>query len=248
MPGGFKNKPKILRGAFMEYGVGTTPLLVVFQFNPIQLTRSRTLTFSAPNEAAPAVAPAPSRTETGDSTQTVKAPAVQGITSLRDYHKENELLDIQRDQQVTIQEESISLEIRLDATDKLNDGDPITQLCGITPQLAALELMICPKEDTVFGADLGSSGGHSFTSAENPPMIIFIWGEERVLPVNITSMNITETEFNTRLIPIRATVSVSLTVIEGINAVYSYSQAMKEINAMMNMDNIADVGDVVIPG
>ena len=38
MPGGFKNKPKILRGAFVEFGLSIPPLFVVFQFNPVHLT------------------------------------------------------------------------------------------------------------------------------------------------------------------------------------------------------------------
>ena len=45
MPDGFPNKPKILRGAFVEYGLSLPPLVVVFQFNPLQLTRNRSLTF-----------------------------------------------------------------------------------------------------------------------------------------------------------------------------------------------------------
>ena len=39
---------------------------------------------------------------------------------------------------------------------------------------------------------------------EKPPMILFIWGRKRVLPVNIDSMSITETEFSADLHPIRA--------------------------------------------
>src|SRR6266851_9690294 len=51
MPDGFPNKPKILRGAFVEYGLSIPPLFVVFQFNPVQLTRNRSLSFSPPNSA-----------------------------------------------------------------------------------------------------------------------------------------------------------------------------------------------------
>ena len=41
-------------------------------------------------------------------------------------------------------------------------------------------------------------------------------------------MNITETEFSTDLNPVRATVAVSLTVIEGKSVPYLYSKAMVE--------------------
>ena len=49
MSDGFPNKPRILRGAFVEFGLSLPPLVVVFQFNPLQLTRNRSLTFTAPN-------------------------------------------------------------------------------------------------------------------------------------------------------------------------------------------------------
>jgi hypothetical protein len=238
MSGGFSNKPKIVRGAFVEYGLSVPPLFVVFQYNPVQLSRNRGLTFAAPNSGASCP---------GDQRRTRQEP-----TSLRQYHKENELMDIQENQQVTVSEESINLDIRLDASDKLNEGDPITQQFGIAPQLAALEMMVHPKGESLLGAALdsllGSSEGFSFTKGSNPPMILFIWGLKRVLPVNISKMDITETEFDTWLNPVRATVSVGLTVVEGKNLVYTYSKAMKEAMSVLNLANIADIANVVIPG
>ena len=151
-----------------------------------------------------------------------------------------------------IQEESINFEIRLDATDDLNDGDAITEQFGIAPQLSTLELMVHPKEESLLGqalgALLGSPGGFSFTNKPNPPMILFIWGRKRVLPVNINSLSITESEFSTDLNPIRATASVNLTVLEGKNLAYMYTKAMKEVMSVLNLANIADIADVVIPG
>ena len=79
-------------------------------------------------------------------------------------------------------------------------------------------------------------------------MILFIWGRKRVLPVNINSLNITETEFSTDLYPIRATVSVSLSVIEGKSIPYLYSKAVTEAMSAINLANITDVASVVIPG
>jgi hypothetical protein len=246
MPGGFKNKPKILRGAFVEYGLSLPPLFVVFQFNPVQLSRSRSQYFSVPGSVQ--------KEEYKAAEKEKRDPR---WISLRDFHHrefkdKDDLIAIRDQQQVTVQEESISFEIRLDATDRLNEGDAITEQFGIAPQLATLELMIHPKDESLLGAALGSllgsSGGFSFTKGENPPMILFIWGRKRVLPVNINSMNITETEFSTDLNPIRATASVSLTVIEGKNIPYTYSKAMKEAMSVLNLANITDIADVVIPG
>ncbi len=244
MPGGFKNKPKILRGAFVEYGLSIPPLFVVFQFNPVQLTRNRSLSFSVPNE--------PQTAATGGETEESRQQRAMTIqTSMREFHQRyDDLTDLRDDQQVRIQEESISFEIRLDATDKLNEGDTITEQFGITPQLSTLELMVHPKDESLLGELLGllSSSGFSFTRSPNPPMILFIWGRKKVLPVNINSLNITETEFSTDLNPIRATASVSLTVIEGKNIPYTYSKVMKEAMSVLNLANIADIADVVIPG
>lgn len=232
MADGFPNKPKTLRGAFVEYGLSLPPAIVVFQFNPTQLTRNRSLTFAVPAAGG------------GASGQ---------VTSLRAFHKRYEDLTELRDaQRVTVAEQTIGLEIRLDATDALDEGDAITQQFGILPRLSTLEAMVQPKEESLIGqalgALLGSSGGFSFTRSQNPPLVLFIWGRTRVLPVNINSMNVTETEFSTVLSPIRATVNVSLTVIEGTSPFYLFSKAAQEAMSVLNLANLGDIADVVIPG
>ena len=243
---GFPNKPKILRGAFIEYGLSIPPLFVVFQFNPEQLTRSKSLSFSA--EGAQFACP-PCE---GDTQPRLYRPQ----ESLRDYHQrefpEDDLIAIRDGQQVRIEEESISFDIRFDATDKLNKGDVVTRLLGLSPKIATLESMVNPKSDGPFGAiadllGLGGDEGHSYTRHERPPMILFIWGLKRVLPVNITSMNITETEFSTDLSTRRATVSVSLKVIEGKNLPYQYTSAVREVMTALNLVNIADIANIAIP-
>lgn len=241
---GFSNKPKILRGAFIEAGISIPPLFVVFQFNPEQLTRSHSLSFS-PRNVQQECPPCP-----GD---TAPRP-YRARESLRQLHQEADSLDDIRDQQqVDFQEESISFDIRLDASDKLNKGDPVTGLFGLSPQIATLESMVSPKSDTPFGAisDLlggGAGGGHRYTEGQDkPPMILFVWGLKRVLPVNINSMNITETEFSTELSTRRATVSVSLTVIEGKNLPYGYTRAVREVMTTLNLANITDLTNIAIP-
>jgi len=252
MPDGFTNRPKILRGAFVEYGLSLPPLVLPFQFNPEQITRTRTLSFDDPNSGV--YAPGQAET-TGEETQT-RGSQTRGIErssrTLWDYHnEEKDLLAIRDGQVVTIQEESISFEIRLDATDKLNEGDPITEQFGLSPQLSTLELMVHPKSENLLGqllSAISTEKGFSFTKRVNPPMILFIWGRKRVLPVNIDSMNITETEFSTDLNPVRATVSVTLTVIEGKNIPYMYTRRMKEAMSILNLANLTSITDVIIPG
>jgi hypothetical protein len=239
MSDGFPNKPRILRGAFVEFGLSLPPLAVVFQFNPLQLTRNRSLTFSAPNIQNPVPG------------QVGQATAPQ--RTLRDFHGQfSNLLDLQKEQLVTVQEQTIGFDIRLDASDKLDAGDSVTEQFGIAPEIATLELMVYPKDESVLAGVLstllGNSGGFSFTRSANPPLILFIFGRKRVLPVNITSMNITETEFSADLNPIRASIAVSLTVIEGKSVPYLYSKAMTEAMSTLNLVNITDLGNVMLPG
>jgi hypothetical protein len=234
MSDGFPNKPKILRGAFVEFGLSLPPLVVVFQFNPMQLTRNRSLTFAAPNTQNPVPGQA--------------APP----KTLRQFHGQfPNLLDLQKEQLVTVQEQTIGFDIRLDASDKLDEGDTVTEQFGIAPQIATLELMVYPKDESVLAGVLssllGKSAGFSFTRSANPPLILFIFGRKRVLPVNITSMNITETEFSADLNPIRASIAVSLTVIEGKSVPYLYSKAMTEAMSTVNLANISDISNVMLP-
>jgi hypothetical protein len=242
------NAPRILRGAFIEYGLSIPPLFVVFQFNPVELTRTRNLTFGPENEPLPC----PPEGE-GEEAARARCAQARQQQSMRAFHqKYDSLSDIRDRQVVAVQEETLSFEIRLDATDKLEAGDPIAAGFGVLPQLATLELMVHPKEESLLGAALGSllgkPEGFSFTKKENPPMVLFVWGAKRVLPVNIQSLTVTETEFSTLLDPIRATVAVNLTVIEGRNPFSTYSKVAKEISSVLNLANIADIANVVVPG
>src|ERR1039457_5657207 len=133
MADGFPNKPKILRGAFVEFGLSLPPLFVVFQFTPLQLTRNRSLTFAVPTPPPPPKGTA--------------APSSQAQTrTLRQFHGQfSDLLDLQKQQLVTVNEQTINFDIRLDATDKLNDGDTITEQFGIAPQISNCSVIVSPS-------------------------------------------------------------------------------------------------------
>ncbi len=250
MSDGFPNKPKILKGAFVEYGLSLPPLFVVFQFNPEQLTRNRRVSFSAPGEDGATAAAADPDESASTRTAIARAPR----RSLRDLHKgADDLMKIQEDQVVSFEEESISFDIRLDATDDLNDGNAIVGEFGILPQLSTLELMLHPKSESVLGGLVDSllntgAGGFGFAKREKPPLVLFIWGYTRVLPVNISGLSISETEFNSILSPTRATVGVEMQVIEGKNIPYTYSKVLKETMSVLNLANITDIANVVVPG
>lgn len=238
MSDGFPNKPRTERGAFVEFGLSVPPLLVVFQFNPVQLTRKHGLTYSFPG--------APSATPAGDQTAAVQR-------TLRERRAEfSDLLELQKEQLVTVQDHSIAFDIRLDATDRLDGRDPVAQRHGIAPQLATLELMMYPKQESLLGQAvdllLNKPDGFSFTRTANPPLVLFVFGRKRVLPVNINTMAITETEFSADLSPVRASVAVDLTVIEGNSVPFLYSKAVMEQLSVLDLVNNAATVHVALPG
>ncbi|HEX2084703.1 MAG TPA: hypothetical protein VHF89_03400 [Solirubrobacteraceae bacterium] len=231
MADGSPNRPKILRGAFVEFGLSVPPLVVAFQFNPVELSRNRSLRFSAPRGLQAG--------EAGDA--------------LRKFHaRQSDLTKVRDLQEVGVAEEAIAFELRLDASDGLDEGDALAEQFGIAPRLATLELMVQPKGESVLGqalgALLGSPGGFSFTKRPNPPLVLFVWGRKRVMPVNINALAIAETEYSADLNPIRATVAVQLTVIEGRSLPQLYTSAMRESMAALNLANLTDVQHVMIPG
>jgi hypothetical protein len=234
--GGFNNQPKILKGAFVEFGISLPPLIVVFQFNPLTITRSRAATPVTPNSQQ--------SSRSTQSAGTVNAPVTSATSSLVKFRNGTTL---------NVQTEKIGFDIRLDATDAMNDGDTLSEQFGIAPQLATLEMMMLPKSQSLLGgavsALLGSSASRflCLESMQDPPIILWVWGRKKILPVNITSMQIKEEQFTTDLNPTRATVTVQLEAIEGPNPPYLYTKAMQEVMGVLNLAHIGDLSKTMVP-
>lgn len=217
----FPIRPKLLRGAFVEYGLSLPPLLFGFQFNPETLTRGRTASMQSGGEADDAA-------------------------GCRD---QNEAQIRSCLTQVSVTPETIGLTLTLDASDDLNEGDALARQFGIGPQLSVLELMIYPKTDQLLGLPignlLGSSDQFGAAQAKVIPILLFVWGRKRVMPVIMTSMQITEQEFFPDLNPRRADIAVQLRVLEGFNPPYLYSHGWRIALGTMNLGNIGDLRSVL---
>jgi hypothetical protein len=228
---GFSNQAKILSGAFVEFGISLPPLIVVFQFNPLLITRTRTATFTPPST--------PAGSQPTQSASLVQQISAAGLVEFRP-----------RGTTVQVKQETLSFDIRLDAS---NPENVVAEEFGVAPQLSTLELMMLPKDQSLLGGAISALLGGApkefafFDEARNPPIILFIWGRKKVMPVNITNMSIKEEEFSTELNPIRATVTVSLEAIEGPNAPFLYTKAMKEAMSLLNLANIGDIASTIVP-
>ncbi len=227
-----------LRGALVEYGqsmLGPIPNIVVFQFNPEQL--ARTITIPASAEGKEGTSPT-KKTTTG---QIAAAPV-----------------------------ESISFTAHFSAADDLGDGgivSAIPRVFGIGPQLAALEKMVYPPGTPggligaaidAIGSALGAGGDAAPAQRPVPPTpaprILFIWGLTRVLPVTITSMTITEQQFDFLLNPVKGEVALTLGIAGNPptddkigKGAYDYSQIVKDTQAALNLAKAVELALDIIP-
>jgi hypothetical protein len=111
--------------------------------------------------------------------------------------------------------ETIKLEAEIDAADQLAQPDafPKAAQYGIGPLLAAIEDCVYPDSTTVqANIDRAAAGTLEIIPAESP-LALFIWGAQRVLPVRITELSVTEEAFTPELNPLRARVSLALRVL-----------------------------------
>jgi hypothetical protein len=109
--------------------------------------------------------------------------------------------------------ETISLEIHLDATDKLAAADATALAVGLHPQIAALELLTYPPSSRMITDASLLAAGMIEIAPTLAPRVLFSWGAKRVQPVQITSYSISEEEFDVHLNPIRATIGLELRVL-----------------------------------
>ena len=111
--------------------------------------------------------------------------------------------------------ETISVEIELDATDQLEhpDQNQNSATMGISPQLAALELILYPKSSQVILNNILSLTGELEILPPEGPFTIFSFGPKRMVPVRLTAFQITEEFYDVNLNPIRAKVSLEMRIL-----------------------------------
>jgi hypothetical protein len=113
--------------------------------------------------------------------------------------------------------ESFNLTLAIDATNDLEHDNPVAKRVGVADRLAALKRLTLPTEGLI--GDLVSSAralvGKASKQAVRPtvPVVLFVWGPGRILPVRVTSFSVEETLFSPSLFPIQATVTLGLEVL-----------------------------------
>ncbi|HSI77825.1 MAG TPA: hypothetical protein VK957_18140 [Lunatimonas sp.] len=109
--------------------------------------------------------------------------------------------------------ETYTLEAEMDATDMLEIKDGQTLEDGLQPALAILEKIVYPDSSKLIANNgLASSGVLEIIPVESP-LVLFIWSKNRVIPVQLSELSITEEAFDANLNPIRAKINLSMKVL-----------------------------------
>lgn len=111
--------------------------------------------------------------------------------------------------------ETIKLDAEMDVTDQLEfpDQNPNAAKFGLHPQIAALETIVYPTADQLqFNNTLAGFGTLEIVPMESF-LTLFVWSKNRIVPVRITDMSITEEAFDANLNPIRAKISLGMRVL-----------------------------------
>ena len=110
-------------------------------------------------------------------------------------------------------DETVRLDVEIDATDQLEQGDEAAKQLGVYPALSRLELLLYPSSTTVIANEILAAAGVIEVVAPEAPLTLLVWGPKRVLPVRMNGFTIAEEAFDPNLNPIRAKVSLDLMVL-----------------------------------
>lgn len=147
--------------------------------------------------------------------------------------------------------ETFRLELELDATDDLELGHPIALAAGVGDRLAAFKKLTYPSQglfgDLVRNANALAGGGSCKVERPTVPVVLFVWGPGRILPVRITGFSVEETLHSPTLHPLHATISLELEVLTPdvfrcrmtlsqkiASAAYSYTRIIDDVLAIAN--------------
>lgn len=106
-------------------------------------------------------------------------------------------------------EEQWKFTAEIDSTDQLDIAAPD----GIGPQLAALEMLVQPTTQQLAAATTKSNNGAIEINPIEVPITLFTWGSKRVVPVRMTSLEVTEQAFDVNLNPIRASLAIEFMIL-----------------------------------
>jgi len=172
--------------------------------------------------------------------------------------------------------ESFSFTAILDSNQDIEDGVPfssqLADASGVYSRLAALEMLLYPATGNAMSrllgqtsAALGLSDGKTSTKWQVPgssvPVVLFVWGPYRIVPVRVTGLTIVEKLYDSTLNPTHAEAQISLRVLTPAElssakdndklarlatVAYTYTLGVRQVGAAANVGNsIADLARIL---
>jgi hypothetical protein len=156
--------------------------------------------------------------------------------------------------------ETIKMDAELDAADQLEHADkqqnsPVAEH-GLLPALATLEQMITPTARSLAEVEAMYDQGQMEIIPREAPLVVLVWGADRVLPVNISNLTITEEAFDPALHPLRVKVSIEVKVLTSSDfpaghiggAMYlAYRQGVERLAALVRTNDVRPLGLSKLP-
>ena len=196
---------KLEKGKLIRFGQASKTDLtfdtLTFQFNPSTITRTRTGRWEPRQRRQRPVA----------SPADIRARSASGSASL------------------LAESETIGFKLIFDATEAIlagrSDGGRTLADTGILPELAFLDIISLGKDEQDERAKKGgaTAGGKNRETVQpvRPDELLLVLGIDRIFPVVLTSLTITEQKFNPNLMPIRAEADIRFNVLEPVENAYN---------------------------
>lgn len=135
--------------------------------------------------------------------------------------------------------ETYKFDAEIDATDQLEQADPLAVSMGIQPLLAALETIVYPSSaQLTTNSNLSMTGTIEIVPMESA-LTLFVWNKNRIVPVRLTEFSITEEAFDVNLNPIRAKVSLGMRVLNADDFGFGHAGASLYMNYHQNKERLA---------
>lgn len=142
--------------------------------------------------------------------------------------------------------ETLKIEVEIDATDQLEkpaEGqNRVATEVGIHPQLAMLEALINPTTADLLSGNASASMGSIEILPAQRPLVLFVWGKQRITPVRITEMSITEEAFDPALNPIRAKVSLGMRALSVDDLGFAHKGGVLHMAHLATLERLAGRG------
>ena len=210
------------RGLLLEFNLNPDAIVLPFQYNPQEMTRTRGTDLQVNNTP-------------GTGTDFAFATPMQTPRIM---------------QAATPQEETLAVELVFSAGDYMDREGWQPGRTGIQPVLDSLRLLAEPRSQKIGGlrmlSELGLNGTRAFDRDVTPSVVLFVWGQE-VLPVVLKTVSYTVNEFLTTLAPISAKAQLTMQLIETHNPFIFADRLRQQMSAarLKTKPGISSAADII---